>query len=238
MKYLQKHPITINESFSKKDTEILEFFSEYYDEDPNNFKIENVFVYKNQFVKEVTPYVKNTKDYRKGKMVTVRVDGSPNGPSYRMSKFSTSLETLKNILSDLERFYDITGEKVNYKIITDFTGVSIEFLVMGEPLSEDINRTNIIDRLLKELKDIFVSKGFRPKVKGNWFEVRTKGKKGMSIYGDYSIDLVTQFNKIKNGDELGPRYVDFIEWYNKVTDENLNIYLTNGDHQFVLKIVN
>ena len=91
MKYLEKHPVKINESFKNTNDEILEFFSGYYDENPDNFKIKDVLLHDNKEVVDVTPYLKNPSKYRKAKLVTVKVD-KPNGPSHGMSKFSTSLE--------------------------------------------------------------------------------------------------------------------------------------------------
>jgi hypothetical protein len=241
MRYLEKHPVKINESFKNTDNDILEFFSEYYDENPNNFKIENVLLFNNKEVVKVTPYLKEPSKYRKAKLVTVRVDGEPKGPSHGMSKFSTSLETLQNILSDLERFYDMTGEEINYKIITDYMGVHIQFLVSGESLTDDTSKVKIIDDLLKEFKELFKNRGFRPSTKGNWVEIKTSAKKSRSLYGDYSVDLRSIMNKIKNGDitlDNLPResYRDLVEWYNKVFSENLMIEVSGGDHQFVIKL--
>ena len=242
MKYLEKHPVKINESFKNTNDEILEFFSEYCDENPDNFKIENVLLFKNKEVVKVTPYLKEPKEYRKAKLVTVRVDGEPKGPLHGMSNFSTSLETLQNILSDLERFYDMTGEEVNYKIITDYMGVHIQFLVVGEVVSDDSSKVKVMDELLKEFKEMFKKRGFRPSTKGNWVEIKTSGKKSRSIYGDYSIDLRSLMNKIKNGDitlQNLPResYRDLVEWYNKVVSNGLNIQTIGGDHQMVVKLI-
>lgn len=158
-----------------------------------------------------------------------------------MSKFSTSLETLQNILSDLERFYDMTGEEVNYKIITDYMGVHIQFLVVGEVVSDDSSKVKVMDELLKEFKEMFKKRGFRPSTKGNWVEIKTSGKKSRSIYGDYSIDLRSLMNKIINGDitlQNLPResYRDLVEWYNKVVSNGLNVQTLGGDHQFVVKL--
>jgi hypothetical protein len=232
----------IKESFKNTDDEILEFFSEYYDENTDNFKIENVLLYDNKEVKKVTPYLKEPSKYRKAKLVTVRVD-KPEGPLFGMSKFSTSLETLQNILLDLERFYDMTSEDVNYKIITDYMGVSIQFLVVGESVSNDTSKVKVVDDFLKEFKEMFKKRGFRPSTKGNWVEIKTSGKKSRSMYGDYSIDLRSLMNKIKNRDitlQNLPResYRDLVEWYNKVFDENLTIDILGGDHQFVIKLKN
>jgi hypothetical protein len=233
----------IKESFKNTNDDILEFFVDYYDEDSNNFKIENVLLYDNKEVVKETPYLKNPSKYKKAKLVTVRVD-KPSGPLYGMSKFSTSLETLKNILSDLERFYDIASEEVNYKIITDYMGVSIQFLVIGETVSDDTSKVKIIDDLLKEFKEMFKIRGFRPSTKGNWVEIKTSAKKSRSWrYGDYSVDLRLLMSKIKEGEinlENLPResYRDLVEWFNKVTTNGLSIDVTGGDHQFVLKLKN
>ncbi len=240
MKYLDKHPIKLNESFKNTNEEILDFFIDYYDEDPNNFKIEDVLLYDNKEVKKVSPYLKEPSKYKKAKLVTVKVD-KPSGPLYNMSNFSNSLETLQNILSDLERFYDITDEEVNYKIVTDYTGVKIQFLVVGDVVSNDTSKVKVIDELLKEFKNMYVKRGFRPSTRGNWVEIKTSAKKSWSRYGDYSIDLRDLWNRIINGqitlDNLPmEKYRDLVEWFNKVTSNNLSVETLGGDHQFVIRL--
>ena len=233
----------IKESFKNTDDEILMFFTDYYDEDPDNFKIENVFLKDGKEVIKETPYLKEPSKYKKAKLVTVKVN-EPDGPLHNMSNFSTSLETLQNILSDLERFYDMAGEEVNYKIMTDYMGIKIQFLVIGETVSDDASKVKIIDELLKEFKEMFKIRGFRPSTKGNWVEIKTTAKKNRSWrYGDYSVDLRLLMNKIKDGEinlQNLPResYRDLVEWYNKVFDENLTMDILGGDHQFVIKLKN
>lgn len=225
--------------FKNTDEEIIMFFTDYYDE--GNFSIENVLLFDNKEVVKVTPYLKKPSKYRKAKLVKIKVD-KPKGPLHNMSNFSTSLETLQNILADLERFYDMSGEEVNYKIITDFSGVHIQFLVAGESPTEDDSKVKIIDDLLKEFKDIFKEIGFRPSLRGNLVEIRTSAKKGRSIYGDYSVDLRRIMYKISNGEDLDDRFIIWLsvdkltEWYNKVQDNGLNISLSGGDHQFMIKL--
>lgn len=232
----------LKESFKNTDEEILMFFTDYYDENPDNFKIENVLLYDNKEVRKVTPYLKDASKYKRAKIVTVKVD-KPNGPLHGMSNFSTSLDTLQNILSDLERFYDMAGEEVNYKIINDYTGISIQFLVVGETVSDDESKVKLVDDLLKDFKELFKKRGFRPSIKGNWVEIKTSGKKSYSAYGDYSVDLRSIMNKIKNGQidlQNLPResYRDLVEWFNKVTSNRLTIEVLGGDHQFVIKLKN
>jgi hypothetical protein len=232
----------IKESFKNTDEEILMFFTDYYDESTNNFKIENVLLHDNKEVVKETPYLKNPSRYKKAKLVTVRVD-KPDGPLYNMSNFSTSLETLQNILSDLERFYDMAGEEVNYKIMTDYMGIHIQFLVIGETVSDDASKVKIVDELLKEFKEMFKRRGFRPSNKGNWVEVKTTAKKSRSMYGDYSIDLTSIMNRINDGQitlQNLPResYRDLVEWYNKVISNGLSVDILGGDHQFVIRLKN
>lgn len=232
----------IKESFKNTDEEILMFFIDYYDKGKNNFKIENVLLHDDKEVIKETPYLKNPSKYKKAKLVTVRVD-EPDGPLYNMSNFSTSLEILQNILSDLERFYDMANEEVNYKIITDYMGIHIQFLVVGETLSDDSSKVKIVDDLLKEFKEMFKRRGFKPSTKGNWVEVKTSAKKSRSIYGDYSIDLRRIMNKINDGEITlqnleRESYRDLVEWYNKVSSNGFLIDILGGDHQFVIRLKN
>jgi len=241
-KWVDLNSKPIKESFKNTDQEILMFFTDYYDESADNFKIENVLLYDNKEVVKVTPYLKEPSKYRKAKLVTVRVD-KPDGPLYNMSNFSTSLETLQDILSDLERFYDMAGEEVNYKIMTDHMGIHIQFLVIGETLSDDDSKAKIVDELLKEFKEMFKKRGFRPSNKGNWVEVKTSAKKRRSVYGDYSVDLRLLMNKIKDGVitlQNLPResLSDLVEWYNKLEPNGLSIDILGGDHQFLIRLKN
>jgi hypothetical protein len=136
----------------------------------------------------------------------------------------------------------MAGEEVNYKIMTDYMGIKIQFLVIGETVSDDASKVKIIDELLKEFKEMFKIRGFRPSTKGNWVEIKTTAKKNRSWrYGDYSVDLRLLMNKIKDGEinlQNLPResYRDLVEWYNKVFDENLTMDILGGDHQFVIKL--
>lgn len=242
MKHLVKiNDFKINESFKNTDDEILEFFVDYYDIDKNNFNIKNVLVFNNERVVDETPYLKNASKYRKAKLVKVLVEET-DGVFFPGGKSLTSLESLRNILSDLERFYDISGEDISYKINTDYMGLSIEFLVLGEEMKEDSNKSKVIDDLLKELKSIFVKRRFRPSLRSNLIELRTSGHKSKSRYGDYSVDLRSIFKKINDGDvnleNSEGRWIDYIEWRNKVHDNGLTIYTSGGDHQFLIKLKN
>lgn len=242
MKHLEKHPIKIiKESFKNTDEEILMFFTDYYDKDPDNFIIKNVLVFNNEKIVAETPYMKDVKKYRRAKVVTVKV-AKPDGPSSYMSSYLTTIEPLRNILNDLERFYDMSGEEINYKIITDYSGVKIEFLVLGESMSEESSKYSKVNELLEECKELFKKRKFRPSLKGNWLEIRTKSKKNLSRYGDYSVELKTIMSRINNGDLnlqnliQNNRAFDMIEWRNKVYENGLQISVSGGDHQLVIQL--
>lgn len=197
MKYLKG--IFEDNNFKNDDKDILLFFTDYYDKNPNNFIIKNVLVYDNKKVIEKTPYLKEPSKYRKGKLVKVKID-KPDGINFSSSNSLTSLSVLQDLLSDIERFYELSGEEINYKINTDFTGLYIEFLVLGDYMKDSDSKVSKIDKLLKEFKSLFVKRKFRPRLSGNLVELRTKAKASRSRFGDYSISLKYVMNKIKNGD--------------------------------------
>lgn len=241
MKYLRKIFEDENK-FKNTDEEILMFFTDYYDENPDNFSIKNVLVFDNERVVEETPYMKTPSKYRKGKLIKVQI-AKPNGIIFSGSSSLTSISVLQDLLSDIERFYDLSGEDVNYKIDMNYMGLSVEFLVLGEYMKDSDSKVGKVDELLKEFKELFTKRGFRPKLKGNSVEIRTSAKKSWSAYGDYSVDLRSIMNKINNGDinlENLPRpnWRDLVEWYNKVQENGLSIKVMGGDHQFLLKLIN
>jgi hypothetical protein len=241
MKYLRKIFEDENK-FKNTDEEILMFFTDYYDENPDNFSIKNVLVFDNERVVEETPYMKTPSKYRKGKLIKVKI-AKPDGIIFSGSSSLTSISVLQDLLSDIERFYDLSGEDVNYKIDMNYMGLSVEFLVLGEYMKDSDSKVGKVDELLKEFKELFTKRGFRPKLKGNSVEIRTSAKKSWSAYGDYSVDLRSIMNKINNGDinlENLPRpnWRDLVEWYNKVQENRLSIKVMGGDHQFLLKLIN
>lgn len=242
MKYLRK--IFENENkFKNTNEDILMFFTDYYDENPDNFKIKNVLVFDNKEVVEETPYMKTPSKYRRGKLIKVKI-AKPDGIRFSGSSSLTSIEVLQDLLNDIERFYDLSGEdNINYKVNMDYMGLSVEFLVLGEYMKESDSKSDKVDELLKEFKDLFTKRGFRPKLKGNSIEIRTSTKKSWSGYGDYSIDLRSILKKINDG-EINlenlprPKWRDLVEWRNKVHENGLTIYTSGGDHQFLLKLKN
>lgn len=239
--WIDENTIIIKESFKNTEEEILEFFIEYKDDDPDNFKIEDVLIFKNKRVVSATPYVKNTKDYKKGKLVTVMVDKPDGLESSYGGNFSNSIEKLRDIIADIERFYDMSGEEVNYKITTDYMGTKIQFVVIGGELTEDYSKSKKIDELFKELKELYKKRKFRPIIRGNWFELKTRSKRNQSRYGDYSVDLRQYLNRIVNGEiNLDNVHNDsqreLVQWFNKVTENGLTLDLLGGDHQLVIKL--
>lgn len=241
MKYLRRIFEDENK-FKNTDEEILMFFTDYYDENPDNFSIRNVLVFDNKEVVEETPYIKTPSKYRKGKLIKVRID-KPDGIRFSGASSLTSISVLQDLLSDIERFYDLSGEEINYKINMDYMGLSVEFLALGEYMKDSDSKVSKVDELLKEFKDLFTKRGFRPSLKPNFVEIRTSAKKSWSSYGDYSIDLRSILKKINDG-EINlenlprPKWRDLVEWRNKVHENGLTIYTSGGDHQFILKLKN
>jgi hypothetical protein len=242
MKYLDSfNKRSINESFKNSDEDILMFFTDYYDENPDNFNVKNVLVFDNKKVVSETLYMKEPSKYRKAKVITIRVS-KPNGIESGTAKYLTTIEPLQRMLSDIERFYEMSGEEINYKIKTDFDGLSIEFLVLGEQMKDDQSKQKTIDELFNELKGIYKEKGYRPSIKGNWFELKTSAKKKYSSYGDFSIELRRTLGQINSGamnlDNARESYKSLIEWRNKVHQNGMTMNIGGGDHQVVISLKN
>jgi hypothetical protein len=236
MKYLKS--FKINESSEITDDVVYDFFNEYYDRDKDNIQIKDVYIKNNRIV-DVTRYVKDSKEYQKAKLVNIKI-AQGDGIYLPAGRSLNNLSVLSDILSDLERFYAMNDEEICYTINNRLSTVEIEFIIKGGNLEEDASSRKEIDELFKELTAIYKKKGFRPTIKNNWFELRTSGKKSWSHYGDYSVDLRSVFSKIKSGEytvQNQPRWHKIIEWYAKVVEKGLTLYITGGDHQFVLKII-
>ena len=133
-------------TFKNTDGDIEDFFFDYIDKDPKSLTIKNGLVYNGNFVPDTT-YMKDTSKYRRAKLITLRV-GKPDGIQIDMGNCMTDIEMLSNTLQDIQRFYDLSGEEVNYKINTSYMGLIVEFITLGDMVkAEEFRRTRIGWRL-------------------------------------------------------------------------------------------
>jgi len=221
------------ETFKNTDEDIKLFFTDYTDDNLGTLNIENALV-KDGVIGKMTPYVKDPKKVRKCKIVTLNI-GKPKGLKLPNGNCMNDLETLENLILDIKRFYALSGEEINYIINTDFMGLSVKFITLGEYLTDSDSKSKEIDELLGELKAIFKENGKRPSLKGNWLEL----KGNIDYISDY-------FWKIDRGDWNGNHHHyaqskfirSLIDWYNKVTAEGFTLKTSTNERQFVVRLFN
>jgi hypothetical protein len=221
------------ETFKNTDEDIKLFFTDYTDDNLGTLDIKNALVRDGEVIK-MTPYVKNPKKVRKCKIVTLNI-GTPKGLKIPDGNCMNDLETLENLILDIKRFYALSGEEINYTITTDYSGLSVKFITLGEYLTDSDSKSGEIDKLLQELKDIFREKGKRPSLKGNWLEVRGK----IDAISDY-------FWKITRGDWNRNHHLydqskfigKLIDWYGKVTEAGFTVKTGTYDNQFIVQLFN
>lgn len=245
MKHLRKFNENENKSFKNTDDDIKMFFGDYIDNDSDCLTIENALVYNGDVVSE-TSYMKDPSKYRRCKVVTLTV-GEGGGVELQGmgGKCFTSFDVLKRVVNDIERFYAVLEEEVNYTIQNDYSGLEITFVTLGESMSESDTKKDKIDKYIQELKDIY-TKYFkkRSKINGNWFEVRTtKAEAKESMYRDYSFNLRTFMGKINDG-TINQNNADsdskkaLVDLRNRMENGGITMSIGGGDHQMVIKLVN
>lgn len=244
MKHLRK----FNESsetvtFKNTDEDIQLFFTDYSDDNPNALTIKNGLVLKNgndaRFIDD-TNYMKDPSKYRRAKLITLRV-GKPNGIQLEMVKCMTDLEMLSNTLLDIKRFYDLSGEDVNYTINTDYMGLTVKFITLGDMVKTEESQSAKIDDYLKRVGECIKKKGHkRQTIDGNWLDMRFAKKGGGPLGFDYAVS--NKLRKIGSGEltyDMTADVVDreIITVRDEAWEDGLKFYISGGDQQVVLKLV-
>lgn len=130
----------------------------------------------------------------------------------------------------------MSEEEINYVINTDFMGISVEFIVLGEFFKEDESKSDKIDKYLKEISEYIRERGHkRQNINGNWLEVRFTKK------DDYSYAISQYINKINNGltnlENCPPHQKKLVEIRNSMFEDGLRMSTSGGDQQLVIKLV-
>ena len=238
MKHLRR--FNENESFKTSDDEIREFFFDYTDENPNSLKIENGLVYDGQFITDTT-YMKDPSKYRKAKLITLEVCDANGISTKGMGKCLTDLDVLQRLLEDIKRFYAISGEDVNYSINTDYSGLEVKFITLGESAKAEESQADKIDGYLQRIKECIKKKGFkRQTIGGNWLDMRFPAKGGG--YMGFAFGVREKLSKIEDGRvnlDNTENEVDreLIKVRNEAWEDGLKFSLSGGDNQVVLKLV-
>lgn len=239
MKYLRRfiESQEVREFDEHTDLDIRQLFTDYTDENPDSLTIKNVVILDNH-VKDVTPYMKDVSKYRKAKMVTLSL-GKVDGISIGMEKCLTSFDKLKDVLHEIERFYDLSEEKeINFNIGMDWKGLTITFIIMGGFAKQEESMVDKIDGYLTRIKEALNSMGHkRITIKGNWLDARFgRGSK------DYSFGISRSLRKISDGEMTLDNterdyYIKMIEVRNEALEDGLKFDISGGDQQVVLKLV-
>ncbi len=244
-----KHLRNFNESseetvtFKNTDQDIQLFFTDYTDENPNALTIKNGLVLKNgndaRFIDDTT-YMKDTYKYRRAKLITLRV-GKPNGIQLKMGKCMTDIEMLSNTLLDIQRFYELSGEDINYTINTDYMGLTVEFITLGDMVKVEESQLVLIYKYLKRIGECIKKKGHKKQtIDGNWLDMRFT-KRGGGTMG-YSYAVNDKLRKIGSGELTYDMTADVIDREiitvrNEAWEDGLKFNISGGDNQVVLKLV-
>lgn len=238
MKHLKKFNESEEIKFKNTDEDIQLFFTDYTDEDPNSLKITNGLVFNDKFISD-TSYMKDTSKYRRAKLVELRVD-KPDGISVGMDKCLTNIDVLSNLLSDINRFYDMSGEDVNYTISTDYMGLVIKFILLGDLVKPEESQSKKIDDYLTRVRDWVRKRGHKKQtINGNWLDMRFK-RGGGPLGFDYAIS--NKLRKVGEGEINLNNYTqesdkELIEIRNEAWEDGLKFSVSGGDNQVVLKLV-
>jgi hypothetical protein len=229
MKHLRK----FNESekhIIKDNDDIIEYFTEWYDTDRLIIEDYLFNTKENQVVKK-TPYVKNPKIMKECKVVTINAFDSNNLKGASLPGMSanclTDINALDNIISDIKRFYNISGQEVNYTIESDYMGIIFKLVIITGDYDESKTKQKDIDELFKELNQLLIERRKRTTIKGNWFEIR-----GENNYSNTFFKLKRNM-LLDNGTEF---IRGLLQWYQKVQDRGMELDISGGDNQTVLNL--
>jgi hypothetical protein len=241
MKHLRKFNESSEESvtFKNTDEDIQLFFTDYTDENPKALTITNGLVYDGEF-KSDTTYMKDTSKYRRAKLIELNV-GKADGINISMKKCMTDLETLSNVLLDIKKFYDLSGEDINYTINTDYMGLSVKFITLGDMVKAEESQSTKIDDYLKRVGECIKKKGHkRQTINGNWLDMRFAKKGGGPLGFDYAVS--NKLRKIGSGELTFDMTADVIDREiitvrDEAWEDGLKFNISGGDNQVVLKLV-
>lgn len=217
------------ESFKYSDEEIEDFFMQFVDD--RRFSISSGFINaNNRFFTDVSSIDEKTK---RCKMVNIEIPNILNGiqgPNGERSM--TSLESLQNILSEIKKFYNRSGEPPNFVIKQIYVNVEIIFFLVGGLVEK--SDTKIQDKIIdlqKELLEISKKRGYKVKLKNNnWIDITTSS---LAIYNG----IVNIFKQLIDGNlQENERNQPLIEWYQKVTNAGLRFSRSGVDNQIIIQL--
>jgi hypothetical protein len=153
----------------------------------------------------------------------------------------TDLEMLSNALLDIKRFYALSGEDINYSVNTDYMGLEVSFITLGDMIKPEETQSKKIDEYLKRVKECIKKKGFKKQtINGNWLHMRFPKRGGGPLGWEYSVS--EKLREIGNGDltfDMTANVIDreLITIRNEAWEDGLKFNISGGDQQVVLKLI-
>ena len=241
-----KHLKGFNESreevkgFKNTDDDIRMFFTDYTDENSDALTIKNGLVYNGRFIDD-TSYMKNPSKYRRAKLITLSVCDADGISTPGMGKCITNIEVLQNLLDDIKRFYTLSGEDINYSINTDYSGLEVQFIVLGDVPKAEESQLSKIDEYLKRVKECIKKMGFKKQtISGNWLDIKFPKKEDPQLGSSYHVK--EKLIKIGEGIYTLDDFTDdvdreLINIRNEAWEDGLKFSISSGDNQVVLRLL-
>lgn len=139
-----------------------------------------------------------------------------------------------------QRFYDLSGEDINYTINTDYTGLTVEFITLGDMIKSEESQASKIDEYLKRIGECIKKKGFkRQSIKGNWLDIKFSKADSRNYYDHGVSNKLGKIGRAELTYDMTADVVDreLITIRNEAWEDGLKFYITGGDQQVVVKLV-
>ncbi len=237
MKHIKKFNEGLEISYTNEDIE--EIFFDLTDQGTKLY-ITDLYLTNNNKVIKVTPYLKNPKTTRHCKLAKLIIKNDPNGIDLGIEDMGlrtmTNIDLLDDIISRIKRFYSMLDkQQPNFIINNDYNGINVIFVVIGDFISEELSKTELVDKHLISLKDALkVYKNYRIKINGNWLEMGGKDSAAKKTYlekikrGLWDVNHVI-YSQSKSISVL-------VDWYNKLREDGLDFKIALSDTQLVVQI--
>ena len=240
MKYLKKYNESEVKTFKNDNTDIGYFFTDYTDENPGSLTITDALIVNNRVI-DMTTYIKDTSKYKKCKVIKLVCGKSDGIKTKNEGHCFTSFDILKNVVADIERFYALSKEEINYTINTEYDKLVITFITIGGGIDDSETDAEKIDGYLQRIKEWVRKRGHKKQtINGNWLDMRFT-KKGAPPMG-YDYYVSDKLRKVADGtltlnNSTDDSDKEIITIRNEAWEDGLKFYLSGGDDQVVLKLV-
>lgn len=237
MKILKFYENNDNDGISND--HISEAFFDIIDDEGVSLTIKDILITNENRAIKVTPYIKDINKVTKGKLVELTLKDKAKGinissVSGGLSSCLTNFDILEDIIHRIKRFYQHTGEEVNYQIVNNFKGLQIMFVTKGGRLKDEDSFVEEIDELLSELKNIYKEKFkyHRVTIKNNSLEIRlprsSREEPGWTMRKVMSGDYDHEHNR--------QSLQSLVQWRDKMREKGFDIEYGGGDNQTIFRL--